>query len=282
MIRGLYILKLVVTVITLLFISLSIFRLSCLFIGVNMDITLVYVTIGFYTIVFLYLFLKRKLSFLSSYNESYLLLDTFLGLNKNNPFYSILYKKIKSFYRLFVREILYESVKLFIFASIFFASDNIFKKNNFTLISKVKPKIFSQFSETSASHSNNVYLLKSEIKKLEKIKNILRKKRYKIDEIINEAVKLKIINTEEKAKLIEKIISKDTKDVIKDLLIHTKNIKQQLYEKKYATALTGTLEEELLGLYKETKNKKNKKYKISVEHLNKWFGYEEVLKEYFK
>ncbi len=282
--RCIYVFKLLITLSSTLFLSLSCIKISYIFLGINVNTSLTYTAILIlYVALFIYLLLKYDIFTLYK-GEPYLIVSTAIGLrNNSNPFYSVVIDKLKSFYGLFIKDFSIDCARLSIFIAIFFMSDKVITTN--------KPSNTGEYAATikngvSANISYNTQMpekvyMDREIKKMLDIKDIIINGGKK-ENIMKKIDELQFIDSNAKSKLMEKVLDDKMKDAIDDLLYHTRNIKKNMENSKRINGMLENIETELLTFKSKVYDKKNnKKFKISVEYLQNWYGYEEVLKKYF-
>lgn len=276
-----YTLKISLTIAYLFFLSLTTIKIYSLFTKTLLPVGIFYLLSCFYLGIFLYLLARKSPSLFHFHKEHYLLMSTLLRLEKTNPFYSSAYNKLKPFSTIFLKELIYDTLKLFLFASLFFAPDKIVK-NMPSSSSRNIADTFNQNSDSSPSPTNREKILLHEIKKLQKIKNILKNHSSKNDLLINEIMQLKTFEENDKIRLVKNIIDKNIEQVSKELLFYTRKIKKEGQSNPKISSLLEALEKELKRAGRKATSKKTKNFKMSVEYLNKWLGYEDILKKYFK
>lgn len=269
---------------SILFLSLSCIKISYIFSGVNINVTVVYISIlVFYAALFIYLLLKNDV-FTLYRSEPYLILSTAIGLDNNaNPFCSIILNKLKSLYKLFIKDFAIDCVRLAIFVAIFFMSDEVIatiEPSNtvgYTILTGGS-KFVDNIPKNQIAEKNYI---DREIKKISDIKTIMTNNSKK-ENILKEIDNLQFIDKNEKSSLMGKVLDGKIKDVIEDLLRHTKDIKENVKISDRGSGVLKDIESELSALKTKVDGKKNnKKFKISTEYLRNWYGYEDVLKKYF-
>lgn len=284
MVKLLHFLKVMITVLYIVFISLTCVKIANTLSFVKIDVEVVYIIIYILSgCLILFLLNKRSILLLES-KEPYLIMSTIIGLDENStPFYQLILNRLKSYYKVLIKDLFFNGLQLVIFLIIFFFIDNILPKTTDNKIESYKSlsESFNNESITDIGQILNKDFIENEIKKIAKIKDLVTKNS-KSEQIIREIYNLKFIDNSEKNRLAEKILNNKEQDIFKDLQTYLHKMKSSGVYSKEASSVLEEIEKDLLNQANVPEKKNNKRFKISAEYLQKWYGYEDVLKKYFK
>ncbi|MFN7182424.1 MAG: hypothetical protein ACK4NF_07090, partial [Planctomycetota bacterium] len=227
MVRIIYVIKIITIIAISLFLSLCIFKLLSFYFSFPIKINLIYLIIFFYLVAFCYLLFKKASHIFSIQKHPFLIVDTILSLEKTHPFYSFLSLRLHSYRKEFLKEFLCDVVKLSICVGLFFLPTNLIKKNKFQTVIDSKETVTQLFTPSSVSPIHETTAVRNEISKIKKIKDFIENPELKKDRIINEIMKLKMMNELDKNTMVKKVLDNNFKEAVDQLREFIKKLKEK-------------------------------------------------------